>query len=151
MPGVTDSHREVRLTHSFEAPPQAVFEAWTDPDQVAKWWVPDGFEIPPESVVVEPRAGGRFHLTMVQLDGAGEHPLRSEIVEISEPSLIVMRAEPMPGAGILEPTLTRVEIEPEGEGARMTITAGPYTDEMAPSAEAGLHGIVANLDRLLRA
>jgi uncharacterized protein YndB with AHSA1/START domain len=156
MPTVTDAprpgtgHREVRFTHFFEAPPETVFAAWTDPDQVARWWAPEGFEIPRDSVVIEPRVGGRFHLTMVVPGGEERHPLRSEFVELAEPRLIVMRAEAIPEAGIVEPTITRVELEPEGVGTRMTITAGPYTDEMAPSAEAGLRGITANLDNLLR-
>lgn len=141
--------RELRITHVFDATREQVWSAWTDPDQVARWWAPDGFEIPRDTVTIELRVGGRFHLTMVAASGAEQHPLRAEFVEISEPGLIVFRSEPMPEAGIVEATLTRVEFEVDGERTRMTITAGPYTEEMKPNAEAGLRGIVANLERLL--
>jgi uncharacterized protein YndB with AHSA1/START domain len=155
MRPVTDSsepetaQREVRLTHVFDAPPEIVFKAWTDPEQVATWFAPEGLEIPPESVEIEPRVGGRFHLEMVESAGDARYPLRAEFLEISEPHLIVFQSEPMPEAGITEPTVTRVSFEADGERTRMTLVDGPYTDEMRGNAEAGWLSIVANLDDLL--
>jgi uncharacterized protein YndB with AHSA1/START domain len=35
--------REVVLTRVFDAPRRMVWEAWTDPKQVALWWGPKGF------------------------------------------------------------------------------------------------------------
>jgi uncharacterized protein YndB with AHSA1/START domain len=115
---------------------------------VAEWWAPGAFEIPPESVEIEPAVGGRFHLTMVESGGSASFPYRSEIVEISEPELIVLKAEAIPEAGIAE-TITRVEFEADGERTRMTITSGPYTEEMRDNAEAGWIDAIANLERLL--
>jgi len=144
----TPAEREVRITHVFEAPREAVFAAWTDPGQVAKWWAPDGFEVPPESVEIEPRVGGRFHLTLMESAGPGRFPYRSEIIEISEPQLIVLKAEAIPEAGI-EDTITRIAFEEDGGGTRMTLTSGPYTDEMRGNAEAGWLALIANLERAL--
>ncbi len=31
---------EIRITRVYDASVQTVWEAWTDPDQVAKWWGP---------------------------------------------------------------------------------------------------------------
>jgi uncharacterized protein YndB with AHSA1/START domain len=58
--------REIRIDHVFDAPREAVFAAWVDPDQVARWWAPGGLEVPRESVEIEPRVGGAFRLTMVE-------------------------------------------------------------------------------------
>lgn len=139
-----------RISHLYDAPPEAVFAAWTDPEQVAHWWRPEGLEIPPESVVIEPRVGGRFELTMV--DPAGEsYDLRATYVEFVEPELIVLRSEPIPEAGITRATLTRVTFEAEGGNCRMTITDGPYSDEVRGNAEAGWRSLVVNLERLLAA
>ena len=140
--------REVRVTHVFDAPRDAVFAAWTDPEQVARWWAPEGFDVPPDSVEIEPRVGGRFHLTMVESAGPGRFPYRSEIVEISEPELIVLRAEAIPEAGI-EETVTRVVLEADGGRTRMTVTAGPYAEHMRGNAEAGWIDLMANLERVL--
>jgi uncharacterized protein YndB with AHSA1/START domain len=138
----------VRVVHVFDAPREAVFAAWTDPEQVARWWAPEQFEIPLESVDIEPSVGGRFHLTMVETNGSRRFPYRSTIIEISEPELIVLSSEAIPEAGIAA-TVTRVVFEAEGERTRMTVTSGPYTDEMRGSAEAGWYDLVANLERLL--
>jgi uncharacterized protein YndB with AHSA1/START domain len=127
--------REVRISHVFDAPREAVFEAWIDPDQVALWWAPAELRIPPESVVVEPHVGGRFHLVMVESSGT-EWPMRAEILQISPPELIVMRSEPIPEAGIAE-TVTRVVLELEGSRTRMTITQGPYSDEVYETRRRG--------------
>jgi uncharacterized protein YndB with AHSA1/START domain len=144
----TTTGREVRVSHVFDAPRAAVFAAWTDPEQVAKWWAPDGFDIPTDSVKIEPRVGGRFHLTMVESAGEGRFPYRSEIIEFSEPQLIVLRAEAIPDSGI-EDTVTRVVFEEDGGKTRMTVTSGPYTDEMRGNAEAGWLDLIANLERAL--
>jgi uncharacterized protein YndB with AHSA1/START domain len=144
----TPAEGEVHITHVFDAPRQVVFAAWTDPEQVAKWWAPDGFEVPPESVEIEPRVGGRFHLTLVESAGSGRFPYRSEIIEISEPELIVLKAEAIPEAGI-EDTITRIAFEEDGGGTRMTLTSGPYTDEMRGNAEAGWLDLIAGLERAL--
>jgi uncharacterized protein YndB with AHSA1/START domain len=139
---------EVHITHVLEAPREAVFAAWTDPRQVVRWWAPDGFEIPPESVEIEPRVGGRFRFMMVEAGGSDRFPYRAEIVEISEPELIVLKAEEIPEAGIGK-SMTRVTFEALGERTRMTVTSGPYTDEVRPNAEAGWVDLMANLERLL--
>lgn len=148
MSDPTPAEREVHITHVFDAPREAVFAAWTDPEQVAKWWAPDGFEVPPESVEIEPRVGGRFHLTLMESAGPGRFPFRSEIIEISEPQLIVLQAEAIPEAGI-EDTITRIAFEEDGRQTRMTLTSGPYTDEMRGNAEAGWFDLIANLERAL--
>ena len=36
---------EIRLTRVYDAPRAAVWDAWTDPEQVAKWWGPRGFTL----------------------------------------------------------------------------------------------------------
>jgi uncharacterized protein YndB with AHSA1/START domain len=141
---------DVRVTHVFDAAPDAVFAAWTDPEQVARWWAPDGFEIPPESVEIDARVGGRFHLTMVDASTGERFRYHAEFIEISEPERIVLKADGIPDAGI-EETITRVVLEPDGRGTRMTITSGPFTEEGRRNAEAGWFDLVANLERLLAA
>jgi len=145
-----EAARQVTITHVFDAPPELVFDAFVDPDQVAEWWAPEGFHVPRDTVDVDARAGGRIHFTMAESDGGAEYPVRFEILEMSRPQLLVMRSPAMPEVGIAEPTLTRVEFEDAGAGTRVTVTQGPHTDEMAGMAEAGWRGSFDKLDVLLR-
>jgi uncharacterized protein YndB with AHSA1/START domain len=142
--------RGVLVSYFYETPREAVFKAWLDPDQVAAWWRPEGLEIPRESVAIEPRVGGRFQLTMVE-PGGESHSSRAVFRELVEPELIVIEFEPMPYAGIVEPAIVRAVFEVEGEGTRMTVTAGPYTDQARRDSERGWASMVVNLERLLAA
>jgi hypothetical protein len=38
--------RDLVFTRVFDAPVEQVWKAWTDPEQVKRWWGPDGFSCP---------------------------------------------------------------------------------------------------------
>ena len=127
--------RQVRLEYTFEAPRELVFAAWLDPDQVVQWWAPQGFEVPRDSIEIDPRVGGRHVLCMVQQSNRVEFWVRNEIVELNEPELLVLHGEAMPEVGLPFETVTRVELTDDGGMTRIALTSGPYTPEMAPNAE----------------
>jgi uncharacterized protein YndB with AHSA1/START domain len=70
---------------------------------------------------------------------------RVRILELVEPELIVMRSDPMPGPGMHEPTIVRVELHDHGAKTRMTLSDGPYPPAGRGHAEAGYD---AALDKL---
>jgi uncharacterized protein YndB with AHSA1/START domain len=123
---VAAADQQVLITRIFDAPRELVFMAWTDPDQVAAWYGPAHFDTPRDRIHIDLRVGGRYELTMVRRDGAGEFAISYEIVELVEPELIVLRSNPMPEVGMHEPTITRVEFINHGTKTRMTLSDGPY-------------------------
>jgi len=58
---------ELRLTRVYDAPVRMVWEAWTDPEQVAQWWGPRGFTLTTHSKDLRP--GGHWAYTMHGPDG----------------------------------------------------------------------------------
>jgi uncharacterized protein YndB with AHSA1/START domain len=58
---------EITITRIYDAPLQAVWEAWTVPEEVAQWWGPRGFTITTHSRNL--RTGGHWHYTMHGPDG----------------------------------------------------------------------------------
>jgi uncharacterized protein YndB with AHSA1/START domain len=62
----TDRHsdREVVVTRSFDAPARIVFEAWTTPELIMKWWTPKSFGITFISCDADVRAGGSYRFVM---------------------------------------------------------------------------------------
>jgi uncharacterized protein YndB with AHSA1/START domain len=84
---VTDE-RSVVVNHTFDAPRKLVWEVFTRPEHVDKWWGPDGFSNRTHSM--EFRVGGAWKHTMVGPDGT-EFPNYSEYTEIVEPELISYR------------------------------------------------------------
>ena len=123
---VAAADQQVLITRIFDAPRERVFKAWTDPDQVAAWYGPEHFDTPRDRIHIDLRVGGRYELTMVRHDGAGEFAISYEIVELVEPELIVLRSNPMAEVGMHEPTITRVEFINHGTKTRMTLSDGPY-------------------------
>jgi uncharacterized protein YndB with AHSA1/START domain len=131
----TAADQEVVITRIFDAPRERVFKAWIDADEVAAWYGPEHFDTPREKIRIDARVGGRYELTMLQRDSGAEFSIGYDIVELVEPELLVMRSDPMPEAGLHEPTVTRVELHDLGGRTRMILTDGPYTD--GRHAEAG--------------
>jgi uncharacterized protein YndB with AHSA1/START domain len=143
----TAQDQQILITRIFDAPRELVFAAWTDPDQVAQWFGPEGFATPRETVEIDLRVGGRFELGMVQRSSGAAFPVRYEIVELDPPRLLVLTSAPMPEVGIHEATITRIELFDHGDKTRMTLSDGPYTH--AEHAEAGWNGAFGKLDALL--
>jgi uncharacterized protein YndB with AHSA1/START domain len=84
---------QILITRIFDAPRAEVFRAWTDPEEVARWFGPEHFDTPRDRVRIDLRVGGRYELTMVQRDSGAEFAVGYEIVALSEPELLVLRRQ----------------------------------------------------------
>ncbi len=77
---------ELTLTRVFDAPRSLLFEVWTKPEHLARWWGPKGFTLP--ECEVDFRPGGAFRFVMRGPDGK-DYPFAGEYVEITAPERIV--------------------------------------------------------------
>jgi uncharacterized protein YndB with AHSA1/START domain len=112
---------DVVSTRVFTAPRERVFEAFSDPRQLAQWWGPKGFTNTIEKFDLRP--GGAWRLTMRAPNGA-EYPNESEFVEVVKPERIVFDH--------LRPVhrfLMTMTYETEGSGTRLTWRMHPESDE----------------------
>jgi uncharacterized protein YndB with AHSA1/START domain len=80
------SDREVIFTRVFDAPRELVWEAFTDPQQVVKWWGPKGFTTTNHEMDVRP--GGIWRHTMHGPDGT-DYPNVCRFIEVVKPERIV--------------------------------------------------------------
>lgn len=78
--------RELTVSRMIDAPRPLVFKAWTDPEQVARWWGPKGFTTVEYEMDVRP--GGAYRLVMRSPEGT-DHRKRGTYREIVEPERIV--------------------------------------------------------------
>jgi len=101
------TYREIDFARTFDAPRHLVWAAWTDPDQIAAWWGPDGMHTPRESVELDVRPGGVFRVTMVAENGA-EFPSDMHFTEVVEPERLAFAwaGQRGLGAGAVTVTLT---------------------------------------------
>lgn len=83
---VTDADREIVISRVFDASRELVWEAWTNPEHVAKWWGPDGFTTTIEKM--DFCEGGVWKHVMHGPDGT-DYPNSSVFREIVKPERIV--------------------------------------------------------------
>jgi uncharacterized protein YndB with AHSA1/START domain len=65
---IKDGGHILVIVRSFSSPPPRIFQAWTNPDELAKWWGPEGFTVP--LCKIDFRIGGEYHICMRSPEGA---------------------------------------------------------------------------------
>ena len=132
---------EITITRVYAAPREAVWRAWTDPAEIARWWGKRGWRTPPESVTLDVRPGGAFRLTSVS-DADGREMRHDGVYrEVVPPERLVF-AELRAGGAV--GTVTLVDL---GDGrTEMTF----HTTMRAPAAirDAARGGLASAFDRL---
>ena len=58
------SEREVVVTRTFNGPARIIFDAWTKPELIMKWWTPASFGITFISCEMDVRTGGTYKFVM---------------------------------------------------------------------------------------
>jgi uncharacterized protein YndB with AHSA1/START domain len=82
----TPKSNEIRITRMYDAPVQAVWEAWTDPAQVPQWWGPRGFTL--TTHVHDLKPGGVWSYTM-HGPGGVDYPNKTQYLEVLEHAKMV--------------------------------------------------------------
>ena len=54
------SEREIVVTRTFNGPARIVFEAWTKPELIKRWWVPKSMGVSLLSCEMDVRVGGKY-------------------------------------------------------------------------------------------
>jgi uncharacterized protein YndB with AHSA1/START domain len=80
------SATRIEITREFAAPKHLVYEVWTTPESIARWWPANRGEA--TAVEVDLRVGGRWRFAMVTEEGV-EVAYRGEYLEVSENERIV--------------------------------------------------------------
>lgn len=114
---IKSSANELRIERLYDAPIEAVWDAWADPDQAAKWWGPRGFTITTHSKSLKP--GGTWVYTMHGPDGT-DYPNKTYYHEVEPYAKLVYDH----GASDESPPLFRVTVQFSkfGEKTKMVMT-----------------------------
>ena len=116
----------VRITRLYEASPQAVFDAWTKPEQLSQWLCP--YDLKVAKAEVDLRVGGAYSIVM---RGEDDHEHHGVFEVIEPPQRLVMT---WAGGGLkgVESRLTigieAAETESGRQGARMTLIHERFPD-----------------------
>jgi uncharacterized protein YndB with AHSA1/START domain len=140
----TVEERELVITRIFDAPRHLVFQAWTEPDRLVRWWGPRGFSTP--LCEIDARPGGAFRMGMRSPEGT-DHRLRGVFREIVPPERLVCTWawEDEQGAPGHETLLTVTFVEHDGK-TRLTLRQAIFESVAARDAHEG--GWASSLDCL---
>jgi uncharacterized protein YndB with AHSA1/START domain len=79
---------EIVMTRTFNGPPDVVFDAWTRPELVMRWWAPRSFGIKLVSCEIDLRAGGQYRYRFA-LEGDKTMDFYGTYVDVQRPTRLV--------------------------------------------------------------
>ena len=145
MIGATSGQAAVRPSRVFAAPRERVFRAWTDREEVARWWWPWS-----PTVEIDLRAGGAYRLAAVH-PAAGLLAVTGIFREVRPPERLVY-AWRWEGEADAEETLGTVEFRALSEGStEVALTHDRFASaDLAERHRQGWNDCLDRLETLLR-
>ena len=133
---------ELVVTRTFDAPAQIVFDAWTKPELLKRWWAPKSFGVSLFECEQDVRVGGSYRFAF------GRDPKNPEVfsgryLEVDPPSRLVLTQlyERMPDVGDVVVTAT---FEENRGRTRLTL------HQLFPSTEALEGALASGMERGMR-
>ena len=132
------------IKRRLKAPPEKVYDAWTDPMKVARWWGPSG-HAQTLRADVDARVGGRFRIVFRTTDGE-DHDVSGVYREVvpAEKLVFTWAWRTMPE----RESLVTVALEGDGDGTVLTLIHEQFFDEAARDRHA--YGWAGALDKFER-
>lgn len=87
------SDRELVITRTFDGPARLVFEAWTKPELLMRWWAPKSFGITFLSCEVDVRTGGTYRFEFANPGGGDPIAFVGRYIEVDPPRRLVWTNE----------------------------------------------------------
>jgi uncharacterized protein YndB with AHSA1/START domain len=139
----------VRIERTFEAPAESVFDAWTSPEVMRRWYhVETDWENP--EVEVDLRVGGRWRVVMRKTDRS-QVELSGEYTDVDRPHRLAMTCsfsdDPAGQQQLVELTVS----ESDGVTTVVMINSGIPTDERRDAQRWGWGGCLDLLEGVLAA
>jgi uncharacterized protein YndB with AHSA1/START domain len=117
--------QSLEIRRKLEAPPARVYDAWTTPELLTRWFAPS----PDFAVIVhraETHVGGKYRIEMRHASGKS-HIVVGEYRELNRPTRLVFtwawEGSPMTD------TMVEVEFRPSGSGTEVVLTHSRFATE----------------------
>jgi uncharacterized protein YndB with AHSA1/START domain len=138
-------HHTLQLRRVLPASPEVVYAAFTEPEQLAGWWGPQGFAIP--SIKFEASVGEDYTIEMQPPTGDAFH-LTGELREVDPPRRLAYTFAWDPPASDDVETLVELSFRDLDDSTEVALEQGPFKTE----ERRGLHhdGWTDSFDKLER-
>jgi uncharacterized protein YndB with AHSA1/START domain len=126
------SDRELVVSRTIDGPTHIVFNAWTEPELLKRWWVPKSVPITLLSCELDVRVGGTYRLVF-QVDPTTTMAFFGRYLEVNPPSRLVWTNE----EGESDAVVTTVTFDADQGRTRLVV------HDLYPSKDA-LDGAIAS-------
>lgn len=146
MAGSTREEAVLDIERRYDAPPQRVWQAWTDPQALSQWFGPgEGRSVTRADLDVRP--GGRYSIAFRTPDGE-DHRVSGAYEEVDEPRKLsftwAWQSTPE------RVSFVTVRLEADGAGTRMSFRHDRFFDQAArDNHQRGWAAALGKLDRFL--
>jgi uncharacterized protein YndB with AHSA1/START domain len=141
------SERELVVTRTFDAPARIVFEAWTKPELLKRWWAPKSTRVCLLSCEADVRVGGRYRFEF-GLEGSQPMAFFGRYVEVTPNSRLVWTNDESDDGAV-----TTVTFEEKGGKTLVVMhelhSSKEALDGVIAGMEGGMPETFAQLDELL--
>jgi uncharacterized protein YndB with AHSA1/START domain len=141
-----DERPSLSITRRYNASPEKVWRAWTDPEAMKEWWRPDD-TFSPVVTEADVRVGGHFRVLMVSPEGK-EHSVSGVYLEVIPNQKLVFT---WVGKATSErETLVTVTLRPSGTGTELELKHEHFFNiEDRESHQEGWSGCLTLLEHFL--
>lgn len=144
--------RELVVTRTFDAPARIVFDAWTRPELLQRWWTPKSMGITFVSCEADVRTGGTYKFVFAHPSFPEPMAFFGRYLEVTPPSRIVWTNEESGDGG----SVTTVTFEEQDGKTRLVVrdvypSKQALDDAIASGSTAGYDEQFTQLDELLGA
>ncbi len=114
-------HVSMRTTRTFPVPRHRLFEAWTSPDELKKWWqLGQGWKL--SIVEVDLKVGGNYRIGLDSNQGDAKHHVTGTFREVSVPEKLVYTWTTEDQIHRGEESLVTVEFHEKGSSSELVLT-----------------------------
>jgi len=131
------------LKRRLNAAPEKVYAAWTDPQQIARWFGPSSVKAGTGHASIDARVGGRYRIGFTNEDG--EHHEVGGVYREMAPNQRLVFSWAWHSTPERE-SLVTVSLKPDGDGTLLTLHHEQLFDQAARDAHE--HGWIGTLDKL---
>ena len=144
------SERELVVTRTFNAPARIVFEAWTKPELLKRWWAPKSFGVSFLSCEADVRVGGTYRFVFGHASSEQPMAFFGRYIEVTPPSRLVWTNDEGGEGG----AVTTVTFEERGSQTLVVLhdlypSKEALDDAIASGSTGGFSEAFEQLDELL--
>jgi uncharacterized protein YndB with AHSA1/START domain len=146
------SDRELVITRTFTGPVHVVFNAWTQPELLQRWWAPKSFGISFVSCETDVRTGGTYRFVFSHPSAPEPMAFFGHYIEVIRPTRLVWTNDEGEKPG----SVTTVTFEERGGETHVVMhdlypSKKALDDAIASGSTSGTGELFEQLDQLLLA